>query len=123
MPDEAAKTSKTGNEATRFKPGQSGNPGGKPVNARNKLQTEFLNKLAKDFAENGEEAILQTRQKDPARYLQIVAALMPKQVEQTQPMDDMTNAEFLAALEDLRQRVAGNHGTGVGSQTEPAQLN
>lgn len=105
----------------RFAPGQSGNPGGKAVNARNKLQNAFLLKLAADFEKNGEEAIVACREKDPAKYVQIVAALMPKQVEQTQPLDDLNDEQLLAAIAFLRSRLAGEAGEGAGAQISSHQ--
>ena len=63
-----------------FKPGQSGNPGGKPAEARNRLSGALLNALADDFEKHGKAAIQRCRTASPARYLQIVASLLPKNV-------------------------------------------
>lgn len=101
-----------------FQPGQTGNPGGKPVAARNKLQTQFLYKLAKDFEANGEEAIVACREKDPARYVQIIAALMPKQVEATQPLDDLNDEQLTAAIGFLRSRLTESAGAGTSTQIQ-----
>lgn len=106
---------------TRFKPGQSGNPGGRPVGARNALQTRFLKALAKDFDEHGEEAIKDARERDPVRYVQIVAALMPKQVEQTTPFEDVSDAELIAGIALLRARLAESTGAGAAAAPEPTQ--
>jgi len=105
-------------EHGKFLPGQSGNPGGKPVAARNKLQTQFLYKLAADFEANGEKAIVQCREKDPARYVQIIAALMPKQVEATQPLDDLNDEQLTAAIGFLRSRLAGEAGAGTSAPSQ-----
>jgi hypothetical protein len=99
----------------RFKPGQSGNPGGKPKNARNRLTTAFLNALANDFDAHGVKAIQDARSEDPVKYMQIVATLMPKQIEQTQPLDDVSDAELLAGIALLRSRLAEGAGTGTGA--------
>jgi len=105
-------------EETRFAPGQSGNPGGKPKAARNRLQGSFLNALADDFDQHGKKAIVDAREKDPMGYVKAVAALMPKQVEQSQPLEDMTDVELVAAIAWLRSRLADSAGTGM---VTPAQ--
>jgi hypothetical protein len=102
----------------RFKPGQSGNPGGKPKNSRNRLTTAFLNALANDFDAHGVKAIRDAREADPVKYMQIVATLMPKQIEQTQPLEDVSDAELIGLLEwargQIAERVDQVGGTGVG---------
>lgn len=103
---------------TRFKPGQSGNPGGKPKNARNQLQVTFLNALAKDFDAHGASAIERARIEDPVGYMKVCASLMPKQVEQLQPLDDLTDAELVAGIALLRARLTG--GAGEGSEPPPS---
>jgi hypothetical protein len=108
-------------EHHQFKAGQSGNPGGKPAGARNRLQTKFLHALADDFDEHGKRAIEACRESDPARYVQIVAALLPKQVEQTQPLDDLNDEQLTAAIGFLRSRLAGETGAGATTPTQPQQ--
>lgn len=103
----------------QFKPGQTGNPGGKPVNARNKLNADFLNRLAADFQKHGKSAIEAAREKDPMGYVKALCALQPKQIEQTQPLDDLTDAELLAGIALLRGRLTSGAGTGSGETGEP----
>jgi len=62
-----------------FKPGQSGNPSGRPKGARNKLTEDFLDKLSKDFEQNGKEAIEMARIEKPIAYLQVIAKIIPKE--------------------------------------------
>lgn len=109
--------------APKFEPGKSGNPGGKPTAARNKLQARFLNELAADFDEHGKAAIVKAREEDPMGYIKAIAALMPKQVEQSQPLDDLTDAELTAGIALLRSRLTGGAGAGSESPREPTQIN
>jgi hypothetical protein len=81
-----------------FKPGQSGNPGGKPIGTRNKLQGDFLRALAEDFEKWGKAAIADCRQVDPAAYIRAIVALMPKELEITRPLDDLSDEQLDAAL-------------------------
>lgn len=79
-----------------FKPGQSGNPGGKPVGARNKLQGAFLNDLAAHFEEHGKRAIERACEENPLGYIRAVAALMPKQIEGADPFDGLDDDDVRA---------------------------
>ena len=66
---------------TRFKPGQSGNPTGRPRGARNKVSEGLLEALAKHFEANGDAAIETVFKERPHDYLKIIASLVPKQME------------------------------------------
>lgn len=104
-----------------YKPGVSGNPGGKPVGARNKLTAHFLNALSADFEEHGKTAIRDAREADPLGYVKVIGALMPKQIEATNPLDDMPDAELLAAIALIRSHLTGGTGAGGGEAPEPSQ--
>jgi len=62
-----------------FKPGQSGNPKGRPKGARNRLGTQFLEALETDFNKFGPQAIALVREKKPEVYIKVVADLLPKE--------------------------------------------
>lgn len=108
---------------TPFQPGQSGNPGGKPKASRNRLQGAFLSALADDFDQGGKAAIVAAREKDPVGYIKAIASLMPKQVEQSQPLDDLTDAELTAGIALLRSRLSGPAREGANSPPEPTSVN
>jgi len=110
-------------ERTQFVAGQSGNPGGKPKAARNRLQGAFLNSLADDFDAHGKKAIIDAREKDPVAYIKAVASLMPKQVEQSQPLDDLTDAELTAGIALLRSRLSGGAREGAGEAPSSSAVN
>jgi hypothetical protein len=61
-----------------FKPGQSGNPPGRPKGSRNKLEEDFLSALAADFEQHGEAVIQKVRETKPEVYLRVIADLLPK---------------------------------------------
>ena len=61
-----------------FRPGQSGNPLGRPRGARDKLGTAFVQALAQDFHVHGAKVIAKVRRDRPHDYLKIVASTIPK---------------------------------------------
>jgi Family of unknown function (DUF5681) len=78
----AATADKTATKQRRgrpFKPGQSGNPKGRPKGARNRLGTQFLEALEADFNQFGSKAIALVREKKPEAYMRVVADLLPKE--------------------------------------------
>lgn len=64
----------------KFKPGQSGNPAGRPKGARSKLSEDFFKALAEDFVENGVQAIQAMRLERPGDYAKMIAALQTKEM-------------------------------------------
>ena len=91
--------------ASQFKPGQTGNPGGKPVGSRNRLQGDFMRALSEDFAAHGKEAIIQCRAEKPDVYLRVVASLFPKELQVQRPLDDLSDEELEAGIALLRQEL------------------
>ena len=63
-----------------WKPGQSGNPAGRPKSARSKLSEDFFKALAEDFEKNGEAAIVTMRTERPGDYAKMIAALQSKEL-------------------------------------------
>ena len=54
---------------------------GRPKGARNKLGTEFLEKMLADFQKHGESVIEKVRDEKPDQYLKVVASILPKEIE------------------------------------------
>ena len=85
-----------------FKPGQSGNPKGRPKGARNRLGTQFLEALEADFNEFGTQAIALVREKKPEVYMRVVADLLPKEAN--------INVEAGEAFENLWRNISEGFG-------------
>ena len=68
----------------RFKPGWQGGPG-RPKGARSRLSEAFLEVLANDFEEHGEDVIDRLRKEQPGQYANVIGKLMPKLMELSGP--------------------------------------
>jgi hypothetical protein len=79
----------------RFKPGQSGNPRGRPRGSRHRLSEAALADLCANFEAGGAEAIERCRVEDPVAYVRVVASLLPRQIEQLHsPLADLSDEEL-----------------------------
>ena len=74
---------------TRFKAGNK--LGGRPKGTRNKLSEAFLADLHADWLDYGNQALTTMRQESPAKYCQMVMAILPKHIE----LDDMDGVTWV----------------------------
>ena len=86
-----------------WKPGESGNPVGRPKDSRNKLSEEFVAEVYADWCEHGASAIKTVHETRPEVYMKVVASLLPRQVqaEVTGPTHEDRVAELAERLAKL----------------------
>ena len=88
-----------------YKPGQSGNPKGRPKGSRNKLSEDFFRDLSEAWEAFGKPALMTAAWTHPVEFVRVVAQLMPKDVEVTATnirAERMSTNELEALIEKYR---------------------
>jgi hypothetical protein len=70
---------------------------------RDNLSAEFVKALEASYLQNGADTLESVRQSEPAKYLALIAALMPKAKETKAPseLNDLTDTELRDKIGDL----------------------
>ena len=67
--------------APPWKPGQSGNPVGRPLGARSKFSEAACADALADWTAHGGEVLTRVRATDPSTYLRVLFSIIPRQMQ------------------------------------------
>ena len=100
--------------APQWQPGQSGNPKGRPIGSRNKLNEKFILALHDDFAKHGPAVIAEVRETRPEIYLKVIASILPRELhfKSESVFEGMTNEQLDEALGSIRCALAARSAKG-----------
>ena len=93
------------NKGHHWKPGESGNPIGRPLGSRNKFSEAALADLAADWEAGGAEAIAGVRMTDPSTYMRVCFSILPRDIllsVQQQPPGNLDPDEWRVLLDLVR---------------------
>ena len=99
----------------QFKPGISGNPGGRPLGARARLTDKLLEDFETYYRERGQALIARVEEDNPGLLLQLLARLIPKEAE----LRVSGGAQFDLTIEQ-RKRIATAWMMSVDDNKSPA---
>lgn len=89
-----------------WKPGQSGNPAGRPKGLRARFSEKFCKDFLADWEQHGLEVIEKVRNEKPDVYLRVATAILPKVSDDDDDLNDLSPEELDARLTDLEARTA-----------------
>jgi len=105
----------------QWKPGQSGNPKGRPQNAKQKLSDSFLADMLAAWEAKGKEAIDRVIAERPHEFIKAVGAIVPKDINvKTSALDELSDDDLASMLAAVRSTIAASVGADASGEAEAA---
>ena len=98
-----------------FKPGQSGNPAGKPKGSKHKLTEAFWVDFAGAWEDHGRAALEAVATTDPGKFITVAASVMPKDVNINTTITDMTDEQLESRIASLARQFGDAIGSVAGN--------
>jgi hypothetical protein len=110
--------------ARQWQPGQSGNPKGRPLGSRNKLNEKFILALHDDFTKHGPAVIEKVRETRPEIYLKVIASILPRELhfKSANAFDGMSDEELSTLLVDVRRSLTARAGEGSAAGSDTSRV-
>jgi hypothetical protein len=83
-------------------PRESALPSERPRRAQARLAAGFVNAVMRDFETHGAGTVATLRSESPANYLRLVASLLPKELPDEDPLDELSDDELRESIRTLR---------------------
>lgn len=98
-----------------FKPGQSGNPAGRPKGSKHKLTEAFWTDFAAAWETHGQAALANVATTDPGKFIAVAASVMPKDVNVNTTITDMTDEQLESRISSLARQFGDALGIAAGN--------
>jgi hypothetical protein len=87
-----------------FRPGQSGNPNGRPKGSRNRIAEFLLDDLCTAWAEHGRDAIAHMLNQRPGDFVKVVASLVPREllIGEASPLASLSDDDLETLIGSVR---------------------
>ncbi len=100
---------------TQWKPGQSGNPKGRPKGSRHKINEAFLRDFQEAWEALGRPALLAMAWQHPDKFVQCAASLLPKESKLEVAVTDLTDEQLRSRIHELANELKLDAGAGLAS--------
>ncbi len=89
-------------KAQPWKPGQSGNPAGRPIGSRNEFSEEFYGALQQEWELRGTDVLEIVRKYRPDVYVMTIASLCRKVPPEEIPQNEISEEQLRELIEICR---------------------